>query len=276
MQAVINTSAITLRREPAPVVALDSYDLILVNTSAGKDSSVMAHQVVAQARAAGVLDRVVLVHATLPEEWEGTKELAQRQADALGVPLEICSRNEGLLDYVLRRGKWPSSTARFCTSDFKRAPIDKVITRLATKAGEVVRVLNCMGLRAQESTARAKRKAFENDDRRSNGRRIVDQWLPIFAMTEAEVWAYIRAHGLEQHAAYSYGMPRLSCVFCVFAPDAALMLAGKHNPALLAKYVEVEKTIGHTFKNKKSIADIQTRLAAGEQPDMSKLASWVM
>lgn len=276
MQAVINTSAITLRREPSPVVALGSYDLILINTSAGKDSSVMAHQVVAQARSEGVLDRVVLVHATLPEEWQGTRELAERQAAALGVPLEVCSRHEGLLDYVERRGMWPSSTARFCTSDFKRAPIDKVITRLATKTGAVVRVLNCMGLRAQESSARAKRVALENDKRRTNGRRHVDQWLPIFKMTEAEVWAYIRTHGIEQHPAYSYGMPRLSCVFCVFAPDAALMLAGKHNPELLAKYVAVEKKIGHTFKNKSSIADIQTRLAAGEQPDMSKLASWVM
>lgn len=285
MQAVINTAALTARRDSLTDATPDlaSYDVILINTSGGKDSSVMAHQVVAQATAAGVLDRVMLVNATFAEEWQGTEELVQRQAAALGLAdkLVICQRTidgvkENLLDYVLARRKWPGSSARFCTSEFKRGPIDKVITRLATVEGKQVRVLNCMGLRAQESAARAKNVAMKRDDRRTNGRRLVDQWLPIFRMSEAQVWAYINAHGIEQHQAYALGMPRLSCVFCVFAPDAALMLAGKHNPELLAKYVEVEKTIGHTFKAKQSIADIQTRLAAGEQPDMAKLKSWVM
>lgn len=285
MQAVINTAALTAKRDAATDATPDlaSYDVIVVNTSGGKDSSVMAHQVVAQAAAAGVLDRVVLVNATFAEEWEGTEDLVKRQAAALGLgdKLIICQRTidgvkENLLDYVLARRKWPGSSARFCTSEFKRGPIDKVITSIATVAGKQVRVLNCMGLRAQESSARAKNVALKCDDRRTNGRRLVDQWLPIFRMSEAQVWAYINAHGIEQHHAYALGMPRLSCVFCVFAPTAALMLAGKHNPELLAKYVAVEQQIGHTFKNGQSIADIQTRLAAGEQPDMSKLKSWVM
>ena len=31
------------------------------------------------------------------------------------------------------------------------------------------------------------------------------------------------------------GMPRLSCALCIFAPKEALLLAGYHNPALLAE-----------------------------------------
>jgi 3'-phosphoadenosine 5'-phosphosulfate sulfotransferase (PAPS reductase)/FAD synthetase len=254
---------------------LTSYDVILVNTSGGKDSSVMAHQVITQAKAAGVVDRVVLVHATFREEWQGTEALVHRQAAALGgIPVEVCRRHEELLDYVARRGKWPSNKARYCTSEFKRAPIDKVITRIATRPGHQVKVLNCMGLRAQESSARAKKVAFERDARRTNSKRLVDVWLPIFSMSTAAVWAYIREHAIEQHEAYALGMPRLSCVFCIFAPRNALLLAGKHNPDLLAEYVAVEKTIGHTFREDQSITEIQEALAAGEQP--TAVASWVM
>jgi len=42
-------------------------------------------------------------------------------------------------------------------------------------------------------------------------------------------------------------MPSLSCVFCILAPKEALLLVGRHNPALLAQYVGVGERVGHTF-----------------------------
>ena len=53
---------------------------------------------------------------------------------------------------------------------------------------------------------------------------------------------------MDYHHAYDLGMPRLSCVFCIFAPESALLVAGKHNPDLLKQYVAVEEKIGHSFK----------------------------
>ena len=43
-------------------------------------------------------------------------------------------------------------------------------------------------------------------------------------------------------------MPRLSCCFCIFSPRSALLLAGKHNPEMLAESVKIERQIGHTFR----------------------------
>ncbi len=40
----------------------------------------------------------------------------------------------------------------------------------------------------------------------------------------------------------------MSCAFCVFASRDALMIAGHHNPELLAEYVAVEREIGWSFK----------------------------
>ena len=77
--------------------------------------------------------------------------------------------------------------------------------------GPHVHVVNCMGLRAQESSARAKKAPFERNARLSNTKRTVDNWLPIHDWTEAQVWELIRSQGLPYNYAYDLGMPRLSC-----------------------------------------------------------------
>lgn len=253
---------------------LTTYDLVLLNTSGGKDSSVMAWNVTKMAEAQGVKDRLVLAHATFREEWKGTQEVVEKQAEQLGLLHHVVSRGEDLLDYVRRRKMWPSSKARYCTSDFKRAPIDKLITKLAPGIDRRVRVLNVMGLRAEESPARAKKVPFKVNERRTNGRRHVDDWLPILSMKIGEVWDTIKANSIPQHEAYRLGMPRLSCRFCIFAPKSALVLAGKYNIRLLREYVAVEKEIGHDFREGFKIADVLAEVEAGK--DAGPVADWKM
>ncbi len=252
---------------------LTSYDLIVVNSSAGKDSSAMLALLVERCRALGILERVVVAHADLGRvEWQGTVELAEQQAVFYGLPFFKMKRPQGdLLEHIERHGKWPDAKNRYCTSDHKRSQIQKIITAqvatLRAKSGKArVRVLNCMGMRKDESPKRAKMNAYESNPPASNGRREVDQWLPIHGWTEAQVWERVRASGLPVHPAYGLGMPRLSCVLCVLASRDALLTGGLHNPELLAEYVRVEQKIGHTFRHKLPILSIQQALAAGERP----------
>lgn len=257
---------------------LSAFDRIVINTSAGKDSQAMMDYVCEAAKAQGVLDRVMAVHADLGKvEWKGTRELAEQQAAAYGIPIVVVRREKGdLLQQVEERGMWPDSQNRYCTSDQKRDQISKVHTVTVTglNLGRQVRILNCMGLRAEESPNRAKKATMEIDKRNTNGKREVTIWLPIHAWTTKQVWARIKASGVPHHPAYDKGMPRLSCVFCIFAPKAALMIAGQHNPELLTEYVRVEKKIGHTFRNGFRIEEVQEALARGEQP--GAVATWNM
>jgi 3'-phosphoadenosine 5'-phosphosulfate sulfotransferase (PAPS reductase)/FAD synthetase len=261
---------------------LRAYDVILINTSAGKDSLAMLDLVCSLAAEQGVTDRLLAVHCDLGRmEWAGTRSLAAEQCALYGVPLDVIARPQGdLLTHVEQRGKWPSSKARFCTSDHKRDQVTKLITALVNERAQslpgagVVRVLSCMGLRAQESPARRKKRAFERNKRASNTKRVVDNWLPIHAWTEAQVWALIHSKSLPYHYAYDLGMPRLSCVFCIFAPKEALLLAGYHNRELLAQYVAVEQRIGHTFKHKQALVTIQDSLASGYVPAKVDGALW--
>ena len=249
---------------------LKSYDVILVNSSGGKDSQAMLDLVVELADAEGVRNRIVVVHCDLGRvEWKGTRELAEAQARHYGVRFEIVKRaKHDLLAEVRARKKWPSSTTRYCTSYYKREPAMALMTRLVREvnAGRPVRILNCYGFRAEESTARAKREVFSVNKRASNGRRHVDDWLPIHEWKLAEVWARIKASGVPHHPAYDKGMPRLSCCFCIFAPKPALMIAAKENPELFEEYVAVEKEIGHRFRVSLSLVEVKDALDRGEEP----------
>lgn len=261
---------------PAPVEAPDlaAYDIILVNTSAGKDSQAMLDYLVGLATEAGVLDRVVAVHCDLGRvEWAGTLDLAREQVETYGpIRFEVVRRDQDLLGQIEERGMFPSSTARYCTSDHKTSQVAKLLTRLAAEHRDThgedsqVRVLNCLGIRAAESPARARKLPFEHERRASNGRRHVDRWLPIFDWTDAEVWARNDQAPTRHHPAYDEGMPRLSCCFCVLASRSALVRAAQLNPDLAAEYRAVEVRIGHTFQATTSMADIIAEAASTPTP----------
>jgi len=252
---------------------LASYDVLLVNSSGGKDSQAMLDHVHHLAVAAGVAGRIVVVHCDLGRvEWEGTRDLAERQAAHYGHRVEVVRRTQNdLLDQIAARGMFPSSTTRYCTSDQKRGPVRVLMTRLASEwrassgLARPCRILNCMGLRADESSARASKATYEPDAAASNGKRQVDTWLPIHAWTVDDVWARIRASGVPHHRAYDLGMSRLSCVFCVLGRRSDLEIAARHNPALLDAYVAVEDRIGHTFTAKLSLRVLrdEARCAGG-------------
>lgn len=268
--------------------SLAEWDVILVSLSGGKDSQAMLDHVCSLSTEQGVADRIRTVHACLGNmEWPGTAELVQRQTNHYGVPLSIVTRIGGisprgsktyakgerwgdLLDYAEHRGSWPDAQNRWCTSEFKRGPIQKEMTRIArewreaTGESRACRILDCMGFRADESPARAKREEYSRRSKVCSGRKEVWTWLPIHKWSEEDVWRAIRRSGAAHHPAYDLGMPRLSCVFCIFAPKAALILAGKHNPILLERYVATERGIDHTFRHNFPISSVQDSLENGE------------
>lgn len=268
---------------------LRDFDIVVANTSGGKDSQTMLRKIAGLAQEQDVLDRVVVVHADLGRvEWKGTAELAEEQARHYGLRFIKVARPQGdLLDAIEDRHNklrargdtttpaWPSSAARYCTSDHKRAQVRKVMTGLVKELGlsRPAQVLNCMGLRAQESTARAKKVPFRYDESASGKGTVrrVFEWLPILDWTEVEVWADIHASGVRYHWAYDLGMPRLSCCFCVLASKSALVLAARHNRDLAEQYLKLEVRVGHTFRQDLSMAAI---VAAADAGVSEPVANW--
>jgi 3'-phosphoadenosine 5'-phosphosulfate sulfotransferase (PAPS reductase)/FAD synthetase len=257
----------------------------VVNSSGGKDSQTALRAALAACASSGIeKSRIVVSHQCLGEmEWPGTFELARKQAELHGLEFLTSKRRDkdgnepSLLEAVRARGKWPDSKNRYCTSDYKRGPGNRILVELSKRPSGHGPILNVFGFRAEESPARAKKSSFAFNERASSKSRPVWDWLPIHDWTEKQVWADIKESGIPYHRAYDLGMPRLSCVMCVFAPKAALMIAGLANPRLLDQYCQVEAEIGHTFQNKKPISEIRDALARGERADpKSMTGAWNM
>jgi 3'-phosphoadenosine 5'-phosphosulfate sulfotransferase (PAPS reductase)/FAD synthetase len=253
---------------------LACYDWIVVNSSGGKDSQTALEGIVRAADRQSVdRSRIVVNHQCLgAQEWPGTLDLVRRQAAHYGLRVEVASYRDKdgaaptLLDYVRKRGKWPSSKQRFCTSEFKRGPGGRVLTKLAREVQGPCKILSVFGFRAEESAARAKRQRFSLNTRHSTNTRQVWDYLPIHDWTEEQVWQDIKTSGVPYHTVYDQGMKRLSCTYCIFAPRNALLTAAYLRPDMLQEYVDLEREIGHDFQHNKPIRLIQEAMLAGEKP----------
>lgn len=223
--------------------------LFVANHSGGKDS---------QAQLIKMLEvipptQIIVAHASLGAmEWEGALELARDQAADAGLPFIVASADKTLLEMVARRYQsrpevpsWPSASTRQCTSDLKRGPIQREVRKYAKANGYKV-IVNCLGLRAQESPGRAKRKEFSQMGI-SNSVNTWFEWLPVHDLSAIEVFSIIEQAGQQPHYAYALGNDRLSCVFCLFGSKGDLRNGRRHRPELLLQYDAMEKHTGYTM-----------------------------
>jgi len=216
--------------------------LFVVNHSGGKDSQAMLIKI----RELVPAEQILVVHADLPGvEWEGTFDKVVETSKGLEVIRVTAVKT--FEDMVMHRGFWPSPSYRQCTSDLKRGPIERAIRQWVKAHSHHGLIVNCMGLRADESCQRAKATPFKLNEGNSVAGREWYDWLPIHDMTEEEVYETIAEAGQEVHWAYTAGMKRLSCVFCIMASGHDLNTAAKLNPEMYAKFVAMEKAIDQTF-----------------------------
>lgn len=227
--------------------------LFVCNHSAGKDSQAMFIKL----RKIIPAGQLIAIHAVLPEvEWEG---VIPHIEDTIGeTPLLFAHAAKTLFEMVEHRGMFPSPNNRQCTSDLKRGPIEREIRRYLKKHPEFGGlVVNCMGMRAEESTGRARLQPFKLNTGNSKAGRKWYDWLPIHDMTEAEVFNEIHLAGQQPHWAYGAGMTRLSCCFCIMSSQGDLTTAARLNPGLYRRYVETERRLGFTLSmSQKTLPEI--------------------
>lgn len=221
---------------------IDRGALFIVNHSGGKDSQAMTIKL----RRLVPASQLLVIHADLPGvDWEGCWDLVVDTCKDLKHLQVVAGKT--FFDMVERRGMFPSPKYRQCTSDLKRDPIEKAI-RHHIKDNELDGlIVNCMGLRAEESPGRAKGKVFKFNKRNSKAGREWYDWSPIHNWTEAEVYAEILNAGEAVHWAYHMGMDRLSCQFCIMASKADLQVAAGLAPENYKKIVDLEKRINYTM-----------------------------
>lgn len=227
---------------------------LVINFSGGKDSCAMLAYLCENYP--DVKKHVVF--ADTGWEHKDAEAWCREIVSRFGLPLNVCRNpNKTFLTMVLNRGKFPAPEQRQCTSDLKRGPIQTWIRR---NVADTV-IVNCMGMRAQESTGRAKLRRLKRNAAMTNGKRVVWDWLPIHNWTEVQVLQYLADRDIPLHPVYSY-LRRFSCRVCIYMTDHDLRQVNKHDPEAISIVSRLEEEIQFTMRPGKSVEQIvgQTKL----------------
>lgn len=243
--------------------------LFVINHSGGKDSQAMMIKLLELVPK----EQILVVHASLGfMEWPGAMELARDQAAEAGVQFIIAKAKKSFLDMVFKRfserpevPSFPSPKYRQCTSDLKRGPITREIRRYA-KANGFDRIVNCVGLRAEESSNRAKQQIFKPAVENGKAGRTWYDYLPIHTLTTSEVFQTIKNAYQQPHWAYQDN-ERLSCVTCIMGSSNDLIHGANKNPKVYALMCLVEEITGYAMHaSLRTLPDL-----TGIHPDYSQL-----
>jgi len=243
----------------------------VVNFSGGKDSCAMLAWLCE--RYPHVPKHVVMAdtgweHVEMEGRWPSAEQFSEGIAALHGFPLHVVRNpNKTFLEMVDRRGMFPSKANRQCTSDLKRDPIKKWIRHRWWKREAVI--INCMGLRAEESPDRAKKKCLSYNAGLSKSGREVWDWNPILGWTEHQVYDYLAEREIPVHPVYHH-LKRLSCRVCIFMSKPDLRAVAEHDPEALDQIAMLEEKHGFTMRGDGGVRDAavsvraQSRTAQGD------------
>ncbi len=270
------------------------YDLILVNTSGGKDSAAMIAKICQLTKDPRLQNRMIAIHSDLGEaEHPMVKQVVKQHGRRTHMPVVIIEPTikgqlSGLIEQVQKRAKSiereeaaarakgatvkkkkhaaPGFSTRYCTSALKTGNIKKWLNswitenfgkgNLKKKFGRRVRILNLLGLRAGESESRSKAGFKYKAGYTNKTRMVTHEWLPIQFYNTNDVWEAIRLAQLPYHSAYQVGFGRLSCSICPLAGRDDLALGMMVYPELAQKMFALEDRYGFKWKETASAKEI--------------------
>lgn len=197
--------------------------------------------------------------------WENpvTYEHIKTTTEQLGVKLVTVKskKYDGLVDLAVKRKRFPSTKARFCTTELKSMPtIDYVLE-------QTDHVIVIEGIRAQESFSRARMEAqctyfkyyFQpgaNGKTHTYRKKDIIKWCktynadkirPIFDWSAQQTIDYIRDNEMQPNPLYFMGFQRVGCFPCIMSRHQAIRLIIENHPEQWQLLKDAEIKVGRTF-----------------------------
>lgn len=199
-----------------------------------------------------------------PETYDYLDYLEQR----LGINIEHIKSNKyaNFEDMVHKKGRFPSSKARFCTDVLKVRPmIDWILSQQqdlfiiqGIRRGESRKRANMNSLddyflyyhtpygttkkgKSKYHTYRRK-EVLEREKRYATG-----VFRPIYDWTANQVFYYLKANSIEPNPLYRKGFSRVGCFPCVMCNKAEIRLIAQKYPERVEEIQAIEKREGSTF-----------------------------
>ena len=209
---------------------------ILVQFSGGKDSQAC---LIKSCNDYGA-DKVTAVFCDTGWEHQDTYSHIDSVVKQLGVPLVTLksAKYKDFVDMSIKKGRFPSSQRRFCTSELKVIPmIDYILSQDES-------FIIIQGIRAKESAVRAGydvecsyfKEYFTDGVKNLYHKKAVKEWCrthdasvlrPIFCWSAQDVIDYILDNGQRPNPLYERGFSRVGCFPCIMCRKREVQLISK-------------------------------------------------
>jgi 3'-phosphoadenosine 5'-phosphosulfate sulfotransferase (PAPS reductase)/FAD synthetase len=264
--------------------------------SGGKDSYLVAEQVVSYARNRNHAGDLILCYSDLGRVvWADARLQCEQLAERLGVPLRVVRRNAGgLMERWSKRWQdnltrykelscvklilpWSTPSMRFCTSELKTAVIQSWIRKTYKQP-----VLCVLGIRRDESRSKTSGRGIApvfKVHHNTNGKKpampqgSID-WNAIVEVKTDTVFQILKSGQQPTPSAYQFGSSRFSCCFCIMATTGDLSAATRdpRNHDLYRAQCELEISSTFAFRANKWLSDIAPEILSESQHGRLSLA----
>jgi 3'-phosphoadenosine 5'-phosphosulfate sulfotransferase (PAPS reductase)/FAD synthetase len=157
---------------------------------------------------------------------------------ALGPIVEIRAERQ-MADLIRHKGMFPSRQRRFCTQELKVFPMQRYLRARE----DVSDLVNAVGIRREESQARARMTEWEWSDGFD-----CEVWRPLLSWTLDDVVAIHKRHGLRPNPLYLLGASRVGCWPCIYARKSEIRLVAEMDPGRIDEMRALEAEISAAAK----------------------------
>lgn len=214
--------------------------LVVANVSGGKDSTAVSLYL----REQGIEHRRVF--ADTGWEHPDTYRYLDELEKVLG-PIDRVYGALGMAALIQKKGMFPGRLHRYCTSELKVKPINAYMAEIDPEWRAVV----ALGIRAEESQARANLPEWEHDGN------AMERWTwrPIIAWTLDDVIAIHKRHGIAPNPLYLRGSSRVGCWPCIYARKSEIRMVADETPERIDEIRQLEADLLDRMEAKKAASE---------------------
>tara|TARA_R110002110_G_scaffold198733_1_gene409278 strand:- start:2025 stop:2957 length:933 start_codon:yes stop_codon:yes gene_type:complete len=170
------------------------------------------------------IGKVLEITPPLPKLTEEKEALAIKYEARLG-------HTSAMVRWILHKGMFPNRLGRWCTDHLKIKAIRKHLKTFDYP-------VNCVGVRAAESKARA--KLPERELSTSLGCMV---WRPLIKWTEQDVIDIHHRHGLAPNPLYLKGAKRVGCWPCIYSRKSEVQFMAAKDPTRIDLIRDLEHDV---------------------------------
>lgn len=142
-------------------------------------------------------------------------------------------QSEGFYNLAKRKKRFPSTKARFCTTELKLIPSMGFMNTLQGN------ILSVSGVRADESKERAELSEFGDALESFHG---YTTWRPLIDWTIEDVFLIHKRYKFPLNPLYGMGFTRVGCMPCIMSRKKEVRLMAKQMPERIEMLAEAENT----------------------------------